>query len=243
MSYLARYLNVLCLSLVMFLGCGLSFAAPQFPALTGRVVDNAHLLTPQSQHSLETSLEQYENGTTNQVVVVTLPDLNGYAIDDYGYQLGRHWQIGQKDKNNGVILIVAPKERKVRIEVGYGLEGTLTDLLSNQIIQNVILPSFKKGDYQKGILDGTQSIIDVLGGGKVARTPESQDNWVGWLFLILFILFIHHAFRSLISSGSGRHYGGGSGGMSGGGSSSDSDSGGFSGGGGSFGGGGSSGSW
>lgn len=141
------------LILFFYFGSSLVAAAPNFPNLTSRVVDNAQLLTPQAKHDLETRLAKYEQTTTNQVVVLTLPTLNGYDIEDYGYQLGRRWQIGQKGKNNGVILIVAPKERKVRIEVGYGLEPVITDLISNQIIQTVILPSFKKGEYQKGIIE------------------------------------------------------------------------------------------
>ena len=102
-----------------------------FPTLTGRVVDEANILDPATQRAaLTQKLADLEAKSTDQVVVVTLKSLQGTSIEDYGYQLGRHWQIGQKDKNNGVLLIVAPNERKVRIEVGYGLEGTLTDLVS-----------------------------------------------------------------------------------------------------------------
>ncbi len=224
------------LILLLCLGCSITFAAPQFPTLTGRVVDNAQLLTPQAEQALDIQLASYEKATTNQVVVLTLPTLNGYAIDDYGYQLGRHWQIGQKGKNNGIILIVAPKERKVRIEVGYGLESIMTDLLANQIIQNVMLPSFKQGQYQKGIVEGTQSILDVLGGGKITKAAQVKASKYGWLewifFLVIVILFIRNpSLAFLIFAGSGQRFGGRGGG------------GGFSGGGGSFGGGGSSGSW
>ncbi len=228
--------------LILLFGCSMLCAAPNFPSLTGRVVDNAQLLTPQAKQALETQLKDYEQASTNQVVVLTLPSLNGYEIDDYGYQLGRHWQIGQKDKNNGVILIVAQTERKVRIEVGYGLEPILTDLLANQIIQTVILPSFKQDQYQKGIVEGTQTILDVLGGKKLKQKTQSEpeDDWVGLIFFIIIcLLFIRNpGLAYLISSGSGQRFGGG--GSSGGSSSS---GGGFSGGGGSFGGGGSSGSW
>jgi uncharacterized protein len=211
-------------------------AAPEFPSLTGRVMDNAHLLTPKAKQALETQLANYEHATTNQVVVLTLLTLNGYDIDDYGYQLGRKWQIGQKGKNNGVILIVESKEGKVRIEVGYGLEPIITDLLSHQIIQNVILPSFKKGQYQKGIIEGTQSIIDVIGGGTVAKTTVQAPSKFGWLeglFILLVIIFFirNPSLAFLIFAGSGNRFGGSGGG------------GGFRGGGGSFGGGGSSGSW
>lgn len=226
------------LILFFYFGSSLVAAAPNFPNLTSRVVDNAQLLTPQAKHDLETRLAKYEQTTTNQVVVLTLPTLNGYDIEDYGYQLGRRWQIGQKGKNNGVILIVAPKERKVRIEVGYGLEPVITDLISNQIIQTVILPSFKKGEYQKGIIEGTQSILDVLGGKTITKTKDktqtsSKYGWLEWLFFLLIIIFFirNPGLAFLIFAGSGNRFGGRGGG------------GGFRGGGGSFGGGGSSGSW
>ena len=109
-------------------------------------------------------LEAHEKATTNQVVVATLPDLGGYPIETYGYQLGRAWGIGQKDKDNGVLLIVAKKERKVRIEVGYGLEGTLTDAIASNIIHTVILPLFKQGSFDEGIEKGAEAILRALGG-------------------------------------------------------------------------------
>lgn len=165
------------------------YAAPQFPALTGRVVDEAGLLSPQTKQTLVQLLAGHEQAAGNQVVVVTLKSLQGYPIEDYGYQLGRHWGIGQKQTNNGVLLIVAPQERKVRIEVGYGLEGVLTDAISSQIINNTILPAFKQGDYDKGILDGTRSIIAVLG-GQYQAPPEprphksSRLDGMAWIFFI-----------------------------------------------------------
>ena len=150
----------------LFIGLALCFAAlaaPKFPALTGRVVDEAGILSSQVRAQLTDMLAKQEQATTNQVVVATVKSLQGYEIRDYGYQLGRYWALGQKDKDNGVLLLVAPKERKVTIEVGYGLEGTLTDVLSNDIIQNHILPYFKKGDFDAGIVAGTQAILKVLG--------------------------------------------------------------------------------
>jgi len=163
-------------------------AAPQFPALSGRVVDEAGLLSPQAQNRLTQLLAGHEQAAGNQVVVVTVKSLQGYPIEDYGYQLGRHWGIGQKQTNNGVLLIVAPNEHKVRIEVGYGLEGVLTDALSHQIIQNVILPAFKAGKYEQGIVAGTQAIVDVLG-GQYQPPPEPkrrapQQGGFGWIFFV-----------------------------------------------------------
>jgi len=122
-----------------------------FPALTGRVVDEAGLLSAADRAALTGSLAELEAKTTDQLVVVTLTSLQGTTLEDYGYQLGRNWRIGQKDKDFGVLLIVAATERKVRIEVGYGLEGTLTDAATKVIIENSILPRFKAGDFPGGI--------------------------------------------------------------------------------------------
>lgn len=140
-----------------------ALAALTFPALTGRVVDDAHVLSAGTIESLTSSLEAYESRTGNQIVVVTLPSLQGNTIDDYGYKLGRQWQIGQKGQNNGVLLIIAPAEHKVRIEVGYGAEPFLTDALSSNIINSIIVPAFRAGNMEQGILDGTQALIDGLG--------------------------------------------------------------------------------
>ena len=139
-------------------------AAPEFPALTGRVVDEAELLSAATRAQLTQLAEQHERTTANQLVVVTVKSLQGYPVEDFGYQLGRFWGIGQKGQNNGVLLIVAPNEREVRIEVGYGLEGKLTDALSSHIIQGQILPRFKSGDYEGGIVAGAQAIVAVFAG-------------------------------------------------------------------------------
>ena len=147
--------------------CLVSAGAAQtltFPALTGRVVDEASVLDETARAALSEELATLEQKTTTQLVVVTLKSLQGASIDDYGYQLGRRWQIGQKDKNNGALLIVAPNERKVRIEIGYGLEGTLTDAISKFIIENSILPRFKVNDFPGGIKRGTEDLIQVLSG-------------------------------------------------------------------------------
>ena len=117
-----------------------------FPELTGRVVDEAGVLPADQKAELSQRLKALEEKNGRQLVVVTLKSLQGQEISDYGYQLGRHWGIGQKGQNNGVLLIVAPEEHKVRIEVGYGLEPILTDALSSNIIQTKILPKFRAGD-------------------------------------------------------------------------------------------------
>ncbi len=163
---------------------GIAFASDiQFPALTGRVVDDAHILSSGAIAGLTQELADHQNKTANQIVVVTLPSLQGQTIEEFGVQLGRHWGIGQKGKDNGVLLIVAPKERKVRIEVGYWLEGALTDAKSSQIIYNVILPAFKAGHMEQGVISGTAAILTVLNGVPMSRgsvelaePPVAQDQ-------------------------------------------------------------------
>ena len=238
-----------------------------FPALTGRVVDQAGLLDAAARSRLEAKLKELESKTTTQLVVVTLRSLGDQDIADYGYQLGRHWGIGQKGTNNGALLIVAPKERKVRIEVGYGLEGTLTDAVSRLIIDHAILPRFRTGDFAGGIERGADDIIQVLSGDaedfkrRAAERDVRPSGGEGIsLFTIVVIILIIWLFiylqRAQQQQGAGRRrsrwgpaagggLGGGwsGGGWSGGGGGGSSGGGGFSGGGGSFGGGGSSGSW
>jgi uncharacterized protein len=181
-------------------------AAPSFPALTGRVVDNAGLLTPAEKNTLTAILAQHESNTTDQIVVVTLKDLQGYDIADYGYQLGRHWGIGQKGKDNGALLIVAPDERKVRIEVGYGLEGELTDKLSHDIIQEVILPRFKEGDYPAGILNGTKAVLSVLEGSYAPqkRSAEGNSSSSDFSGIIIFAVFIITAVANVLGNASSK---------------------------------------
>ena len=147
-----------------------------FPTLVGRVVDEASLLSPTDRAALTETLAKLEAQTTDQLVIVTLKSLQGTTIEDYGYQLGRRWQIGQKGKDNGVLLIVAPNERAVRIEVGYGLEGTLTDAISKFIIETSILPRFKLGDFSGGIKRGTDDIVQVLSGDAEGFKRAAQDS-------------------------------------------------------------------
>lgn len=162
MSPLAA-LRGLALAFALLLTPALALAAPKFPPLTGRVVDDAQLLSPQAKARLTDELAALEQQTGHQVVVATLPSLQGYEIEDYGYQLLRAWGIGRKEQDDGIILIVAPTERKVRIEVGYGLEPVMTDALSSLIIQRKILPAFKAGDYEKGVVDGAEAIVQQIG--------------------------------------------------------------------------------
>ena len=240
-------------------------AEPVFPKLTGRVSDAAGVLTPDAVAGLETRLQALEAATGTQLVVATVPDLGGYEIDEYGYQLGRAWGIGQKGTNNGAILLVAPGQRKLRIEVGYGLEGVLTDAVSGRIIRQVIVPRLKAGDMAGGIVAGADELIALLQmppDGQAAFAAKAQASAAGkdsspglgaivWLVIIIFWIFVatrrgSRGRRSgpvlLWGPGVGGSWSGG-GGSSGWGGGGGGGFGGFSGGGGSFGGGGASGDW
>lgn len=243
---------------------------PRFPELTGRVVDEANLLSPAREAELEARLAALERDTSDQLVVVTVRSLGGYDIADYGTQLGRHWQIGQKDGDNGVLLIVALEERKIRIEVGYGLEGILTDALSALIIHEQITPAFKVGGFERGIEQGVIAIeaqlrLDPEEARARAAAVEAAGPGipVGALIIIALVFgFILIAVIGIVSNASGRRRRGGSdiapiliwaasealrsrggGGGRGGGFGGGGFGGGFGGGGGSFGGGGASGGW
>ncbi|HXF54965.1 MAG TPA: TPM domain-containing protein, partial [Hyphomicrobiaceae bacterium] len=178
-------------------------AQPSFPRLTGRVVDEAGLLTAQDAAELTAELADLEAKSTDQLVVVTLRSLQGYEIEDFGYRLGRAWGIGQAGTNNGVLLIVAPNERKVRIEVGRGLEPQLTDALSRLIIENAILPAFRRGNFAEGIKAGVRDIKDVLLGNAEevrARAQRGGKRSAGvdpttvffvlfWLAIVAFVIY------------------------------------------------------
>ena len=236
--------------------------AQDFPALTGRVVDNAALLDATAEREIDAALDRHEQQTGEQFVVVTLPSLQGYDIADYGYRLGRQWQIGEADEDTGALLIVAPNERQVRIEVGYGLEGELTDATSRIIIEREIVPAFRAGDFQAGIERGVAAMLAASGGtydpsplpGQPAGDAGAEQFALMAILAVWALIFVLAAMRErqrprrggrarggyggpiiIIDDGRGSAWprGGGSGGFGGG----------FGGGGGSFGGGGASGSW
>ncbi len=242
------------IALAAFAGLAPARAQQSFPALTGRIVDQASVIPATAQAAIEPKLADLETKSGIQLVVATVSSLGGQDIDSYANALFRDWKLGEKTKNNGVLLLVAPNERKVRIEVGYGLEGTLTDALSQVIISNAMAPRFKAGDFGDGVSRGVDDIIAVLTTDSSEwqqrpslrlDTPDQtrlSDATIGLLlfgFIVLMLfcpicreIFFQIMWAVLIS-------GGGRGGSSGGGSFG----GGFSGGGGSSGGGGASGGW
>jgi len=255
----------------LFLVPSLAAAAPKFPPLTGRVVDDAGILSPAAEAKLTTELAALEQQTGHQLVIATLPTLQGYEIEDYGYQLLRTWAVGRKAENDGAILIVAPTEKQVRIEVGYGLEPVLTDAVSSLIIQRAILPAFREARFEDGVVAGAGLIVRQIGlpedqakaaaaQAEAQQAAARQDDGGGTPWPIIVIIFVIFWLISgvLRMFGARRRFGGsglwwllpmilsssgrrGGGGWSSGGFGG--GGGGFSGGGGSGGGGGASGSW
>ena len=254
MKFIAGLFAFFCLATPGFLSD--AWAAPTFPPLTGRVVDNAHILNAPTVNDVTAKLEALEAKTSRQLVVVTLPSLQGYDISDYGYQLGRAWGIGQAKLNNGVLLIIAPAEHKARIEVGYGLEPIMTDALSEVILQSTVLPKFRTGDYNAGVEGGVDALIQQLSldtstaearaaaaEQQAGSNSSGQPGGISALIIFIFIAFAlirifgGWGLLPFLFMGGGPRYGGG--GFGGGGFGG----GGFGGGGGGFGGGGASGSW
>ncbi len=268
--WLGNGLAVAFMLLALALFATLAFAELTFPELTGRVVDQANLMTSAQRAALTSDLEAFEAKSTDQIVVVTVPSLQGYPIDEYGSALGRKWGIGQKGKDNGVLIIVAPNERKVRIEVGRRLEPLLPDGKAGEIIRGTILPAFRRGDYASGIKAGVTEVKAVLTADPAelaerAKRPTPEPDYSQyitlaiWLLIVIFIIrqqmLAAQRFANLTPEERRRLqqqrrydsgpiiFPGGFGGGSGGWSGGSGGGGGFSGGGGDFGGGGASGDW
>jgi uncharacterized protein len=246
-----------------------AFAADPLPPKPAQFVsDRAGILSSSTVAALNARLDSFERETSNQVIVGTFPNVpEGYVLEDFTQRTAEAWGIGQRKEDNGVALFVFPNDRKTRIEVGYGLEGALPDVLAKRIIENEILPAFRKGDYNSGVIRGVNAILQATrgeyqGSGRTAADSSEGDelSWIPVLFFLLIILIIIAANRRMLRRGTyygprgrrivwtpdfGRGWGGGgwSGGGWGGSNRGSGSGGGFSGGGGSFGGGGASGSW
>ena len=252
-SVLTRSGARLAFGIVALLWMALAVYAVSFPSLTGRIVDQANIIPTETRSAIEPKLVDLETKSGIQFVVATVATLEGQEIEPYANELFRSWKLGEKTKNNGVLLLVAPKERRVRIEVGYGLEGTLTDALSKVIISNAITPRFKAGDFGGGISRGVDDVITVLttDAAEWQQRPslrldsQSTNDPMSWVLIagaiiLIGLLIVSPGFRwiflnvvlSILLNSRGSRSGGGS-----------SSGGGFSGGGGSSGGGGASGSW
>jgi len=169
-----------------------SLLALEVPALKGRVNDHAAMLSAATRQQLEDILSRLEQTDSSQIVVLTIPSLGGEVLEEFSLKVAEKWKIGQKGFDNGAILLIAQKDRKLRIEVGYGLEGSLTDLMAGRIIRNVIVPQFKAGNFDQGIIDGVQAMIGVVRGEYQApeKSPKKKDSSPGFGGLIAFVFFI-----------------------------------------------------
>ncbi len=236
--------------IISILGLVVSLSALSFPKLTGRVVDQANIFSKSEENQLTALLVGLEKDSEIQAVVVSVKSLDGYAVEDYTIRLAEEWKIGSKASDNGLILLVAPNERDVRIEVGYGLEHKLTDGVSGYIIRKDIIPNFRSGGYFAGVKAGLITVNNVMTGKTTisqqdlrhSRESEKKGSSIGYIIflIIISILFRGRLFPLLLF---GSLMGGGRGGRGGSGFGGGFGGGGFSGGGGGFGGGGASGSW
>ena len=243
-----------CIALVLLLAAATGGRAQDVEVISPsgqRVTDRADLLSPSEERQLTQKLAAYEDTTSTQIVVVTLPSLGGVPASDYAVELGRQWGVGQQGQDNGVVLLVSRDDREVFIATGYGLEGAIPDAVASRIVRNILVPNFREGRFFAGLSEGVDALI-AAARGEFAPMPPPRDSGgddpipaLG-LILLIFLFFLLRASRG--GGGRGRRgrggsviiWGGGSGGGFGGGGFS---GGGFSGGGGSFGGGGAGGSW
>jgi len=233
----------------------LTLQALQVPSLKGRVNDQANILTSQQARTLEAMLQETEKQTSAQVALLIIPSLRGENLEEYSLRVAEEWGLGQNDRDNGVLLLIALQDKKMRFEVGYGLEGMITDLKAGYIIRNKIAPEFRKRDFYQGIYAGLETATGIINGKTIISDEElakyrkdqskksSKPFPVGTIIFLLMIfsgifrgrrggLFTALLLGSMLGGGNSRGSGLGGGGF-----------GGFSGGGGSFGGGGSSGGW
>ena len=254
---------VWCVAVTLYVSQGL---AAEVPALVGRVNDYARILSAETNQRLTTKLAAYEQTTGHQLAILTVPSLDGDPIEDFGIRVVESWKLGKKDRDDGILMLIASRDRKMRIEVGYGLEGDLPDAAAGQIVRDLMAPHFKRGDYDTGVAAAVDAILRRTGGetlvggdapkaqgkARTAKQPKAAPvgvlGWIGWALAALFKVAFFGIFIIVVivlllfnSFGGGRsrgfYIGGGGFGSGGGGG------GGFGGGGGGFGGGGASGDW
>jgi uncharacterized protein len=189
-----KNLRKLCLSGIFLLIWAFYAFGLDVPALKGRVNDYGNILSSSTEGQLEAVLGELERTDSTQIVVLTIPSLEGDSLEDFSIRVADQWKIGQKNKDNGAILLISKNDRKLRIEVGYGLEGSLTDLISGRIIRDIIVPYFKRGDFDAGISNGVQAMIQAVRGEfkadakavRVSPRSSSSPNF----FAILVIIFL-----------------------------------------------------
>ena len=190
-----KRLIVLLAAVSILLGLSSSLvAALEVPGLKARVNDYAGLLTPATASQLEKALLDFEQTQSTQIVVLTVTSLEGESLEDFSIQVAEAWKVGQKDLDNGAILLVAKNDRKIRIEVGYGLEGSLTDMISGRIIRNEIVPAFKAGNFDQGVANGVAAMMSAVKGEyraqPVKRQPRGRDSSASFIPFIVFIFLV-----------------------------------------------------
>jgi uncharacterized protein len=179
----------------VLIGCA-TIAAQTLPKPAGRITDVANVIEPATEADLDSRLDQLEQNTSSEIAVVTVPSLDGTTVDDYAARLFKEWGIGQAKSDNGVLVLVAPNEREMRIEVGYGLEGILPDGLAGQIIRDNFIPRFRDNDYDGGIRDGVTRVIDVvekqqvLSAAELAAFNQGGGDMPKWLIIPFFGVFV-----------------------------------------------------
>ena len=184
-----------CLSFLLVLITASSVLSLEVPALKGRVNDYGNILSASAEHQLDAVLGELERTDSTQIVILTVPSLEGEDIEGFSMRAAEKWGIGQKGKDNGAILIISKNDRKLRIEVGYGLEGSLTDLISGRIIRNVIVPDFKRGDFDAGVSNGVYAMIQAVRGEfkadekSIGRAQKRTSNpgFFGFLLIIFLV--------------------------------------------------------
>jgi len=186
--------GILALALIFFTNIS-QLMALEVPELKGRVNDYAHMLSPSTVNQLNAALRELEQTDSTQIVVLTVPSLEGDSLEDFSMRVAEKWKIGQKGLDNGAILLIAKKERKLRIEVGYGLEGKMTDLMAGRIIRNIIVPHFKAGQFNQGVIEGVQAMIAVVRGeytatSRMKPTRHRPPNFGSIFFLIIIFFFL-----------------------------------------------------
>ena len=187
-----RFVILATILLFVVMGSGLS-AALEVPALKARVNDYAGLLAPATKNQLEQALLEFEQSQSTQIVVLTVTSLEGESLEDYSMQVAEAWKVGQKDLDNGAILLISKNDRKIRIEVGYGLEGSLTDMLSGRIIREVIVPSFRAGKFDQGVASGvTAMMAAVKGEYNIFCERIFARRFVSRVFNIRIIVFVRN---------------------------------------------------
>ena len=198
MQFVMSHIRFKCVPVLLVFGLLFCFVSPlaalEVPQLRGRVNDNAAMLSSQTRTALESMLEHFETTDSTQIVLLTIPSLEGEVLEDFSMQVVETWKIGQKGTDNGALLLIARDERKLRIEVGYGLEGKMPDLVSGRVISGEIVPRFKAGKFDEGIRAGIVAMVNAVRGEYTASASTGKNNQGSDPFGLIFLLFFAFSF-------------------------------------------------